>query len=224
MRVLVVEDDAALAAALVEGLGRSGFTGEALSNAEQAESVLLCTHYDLVILDLGLPKMSGLELLQRLRERSVQVPVLVLTARDAVPDRVAGLSSGADDYLSKPFDWRELVARCLALVRRSRSAASSQIQLGPLTLDMASQQAILGDEPLALTGREWDLLVQLMLASPSVAPKSKLIDSLSRWDHEITPNAIEIYVSRLRTKLQGSGVHLRTVRGMGYRLEAQGPA
>jgi DNA-binding response OmpR family regulator len=222
MRVLVVEDDVPLAGTLCEGLTQAGFAPEALGSAEAAEAVLSCTHYDLVILDIGLPRMSGLELLRRLRERRIDVPILVLTARDGVIDRVEGLTSGADDYLAKPFHWQELVARCQALIRRSRSAASSVMQLGRLRMDIGRQEARVGDQPLNLTGREWDLLAQLMLAAPQVAIKDKLIDSLSRWDNEITANAIEIYVSRLRSKLQGAGVTLRTVRGMGYRLDPDG--
>lgn len=215
-----MEDDEPLALALREGLARVGFATEVLGTAEEADAVLSCTQYDLVLLDIGLPRMSGLDLLRRLRERRNAVPILVLTARDGIPDRVAGLTSGADDYMAKPFHWQELVARCQALIRRSRSACSSVIQLGRLTLDIGRQEAQSGDQPLALTGREWDLLVQLMLGAPNVVAKDRLIDSLSRWDHEITPNAIEIYASRLRTKLQGAGVTLRTVRGMGYRLDA----
>jgi DNA-binding response OmpR family regulator len=181
--------------------------------------VLSCTDYDLAVLDIGLPGMSGLDLLRRVRHRGSVVPVLMLTARDALEDRVRGLNDGADDYLVKPFLIPELVARCHALVRRGRSARAAMMSFGPLQLDVGTREATLGGDALALTGREWDLLVQLMLDAPNVVSKDKLLDSLSRWDHELTANAVEIYASRLRSKIAGAGVAVRAVRGMGYRLE-----
>lgn len=223
MRILIVEDDDTVAAGLVEGLTAAGFTVDHAPSAETAESALSHTAYDLAVVDLGLPKMDGLELIRRLRRRNVAVPVLVLTARDAMEDRIAGLDLGADDYMTKPFLLPELLARVRALIRRSRSVASSELALGPLVLDLASRTAMLGDATLELTGREWDILEQLMLAAPKVVSKQKLVESLSRWDNELTPNAVEIYVSRLRAKLEtGEGaprVSIRTVRGIGYRID-----
>lgn len=219
MRLLLVEDDAAVSAPVVEALRRAGFEVDALDRAEPADAALSCTDYDLAVLDIGLPGLSGLELLGRIRRRGNPLPVLMLTARDALDDRVRGLNAGADDYLVKPFQVPELVARCHALIRRGRSASGALLSFGALTLDAGTRQARLADLPLALTGREWDLLVQLVLGAPNVVAKAKLVDSLSNWEAGITANAIEIYVSRLRTKLAGSGIELRTVRGLGYRLE-----
>ena len=219
MRVLLIEDDGPLAAAVRDGLKRAGLSVETLDNAEDADAVLSCTLYDLAVLDIGLPGMSGLDLLHRLRQRGNPLPVLMLTARDTLEDRVRGLNAGADDYLVKPFALPELVARCHALIRRGRSAAGSVMPFGPLVVDLGQALATLDGVPLNLTGREWHLLVQLVLSAPNVVAKGKLVESLSRWDHEITSNAIEIYVSRLRAKISHPGLTVRTVRGMGYRLE-----
>ncbi|MFO1327755.1 MAG: response regulator [Rubrivivax sp.] len=224
MRALLVEDDAPLSQAVVDALQAAGFAVEVLAQAEPADAVLSCTHYDLAILDIGLPGMSGLDLLQRLRHRGVAVPVLMLTARDGLDDRVTGLNAGADDYLVKPFQLPELVARCHALVRRGRTATGSRLQFGPLEVDVGRHEATLMGQALALTANEWALLMQLLLSTPHVVPKAKLIDSLSRWDRELSPNALELHISRLRVKLADSGVSIRTVRGMGYRVEAPADA
>ncbi|MEY5100778.1 MAG: hypothetical protein RJA36_3497 [Pseudomonadota bacterium] len=220
MRILLVEDDAMLADGLRDLFAGIGHALDHLAAAEPALGATVLTHYDLVVVDLGLPGMDGLELVRRIRARGDRVPILILTARDALEDRVRGLDEGADDYLIKPFAMPELIARAQALIRRSQSNARSVISLGPLVLDIGRHQASLGQEPLPLTGREWSLLEALMLATPRVLGKDRLADSLSRWDKEITNNAVEIYVSRLRAKLQDSGVLIRTVRGIGYRLEA----
>lgn len=220
MRVLLVEDDAALAAGIVEGLERAGMSVDHLGAAEPAESALALTAYDLAIIDLGLPGMDGLELIRRVRRRKLTLPILILTARDGLDDRVKGLDIGADDYLVKPFLLPELQARARALIRRGGAATSSTLTIGPLTLDLGLRTASLDGTELELTGREWDVLQHLMLAAPKVLSKKKLMESLSSWDSEISPNAIEIYVSRLRAKLADSGVTIRTVRGIGYRLES----
>jgi DNA-binding response OmpR family regulator len=223
MRVLLVEDDTMLAESICEGLEKGGFTIDHLSAAEPAESALGLTVYDLAIVDIGLPKMNGLELIRRLRLKGIQVPVLILTARDGMDDRISGLDLGADDYMVKPFQLPELLARMRALIRRSRSAASSDLSAGAIRLDLARRVATLNGEMLDLTGREWEILQQLMLASPNVVAKTRMAESLSEWENEITANAIEIYVSRLRQKLQGSGVEIRTIRGIGYRLDELDP-
>ena len=220
MRVLVVEDDLTLAAGLVEGLERAGIRVDLLGAAEPAEGAFGLTAYDLAIVDIGLPGMDGLELIRRVRRRGVLTPILILTARDGLDDRVVGLDVGGDDYLVKPFLLPELLARVRALIRRSRAAASLVLKVGALALDVQAHRATLVGEALELTGREWNVLEQLALAVPRVVAKQKLADSLSQWDKEITPNAVEIYVSRLRAKLAGSRVGIRTVRGIGYRLEA----
>lgn len=219
MRVLLVEDDGMLRDAVQDGLRRAGLHVDALGAAEPADAALRTTAYDLLVLDIGLPGVSGLVQLQRLRARDERLPVLLLTARDTLDDRLRGFAEGADDYVVKPFPMPELVARCLALIRRSRAAAHAVLEFGPLRLDMGRQDASVDGAPLALTPRERELLQHLMLAAPNVVSKQRLADSLSAWDKEITANAVEIYASRLRAKLGGAGVTLRAVRGLGYRLE-----
>lgn len=223
MRILLVEDDPMVAEGIREGLEKAGFAVDHLAAAEPAESALELTHYDLAIVDIGLPRMNGHELIRRLRRRGIQVPVMILTARDGLEDRVVGLDLGADDYMVKPFQLPELLARMRALIRRSRSAASSELTVGAISLDLGQRVAKAKGETLDLTGREWEILQELMLASPNVVAKQKLVESLSQWDNELTPNAVEIYVSRLRAKLQGCGVEIRTLRGIGYRLDETGP-
>ena len=221
MRILLVEDDALMAEGLREVFARGGFAFDHLTSAESALNAVSTTAFDLCVVDIGLPGMNGLEMVRRLRATGNKVPVLMLTARDALEDRVNGLNLGADDYLVKPFATPELMARVQALIRRSQSAAQSFIHLGLLAMNMATREATLGGVVLNLTGREWTVLETLLLASPKVMSKNKLSDSLSQWDREITHNAVEIYVSRLRTKLQGGGVIIRTVHGIGYRLEIE---
>ena len=219
MRILLVEDDTMLAESLCEGLEKGGFTVDHLNAAEPAESALGLTHYDLAIVDIGLPGMSGLELIRRVRQRKQQVPVLILTARDGLDDRISGLDLGADDYMVKPFQLPELLARMRALIRRSLSATSSELRAGAIRLDLAQHVATANGERLELTGREWEILQQLMLVSPNVLGKLKLAESLSQWENEISANAVEIYISRLRQKLQGCHIEIRTIRGIGYRLD-----
>jgi DNA-binding response OmpR family regulator len=219
MRILLVEDDALVAAGLREGLGRQGFVVDHLGAAEPALSALALTSYDAAIVDIGLPGIDGLELIRRWRRQGQLTPVLVLTARDALEDRVTGLDLGADDYLVKPCHLPELLARLRALIRRSSSAASSELTAGRLRLDLAARRALAAGGELELTGREFAILEQLMLASPKVVAKQKLAERLSEWDNELTLNAIELYVSRLRGKLKDTGVAIRTLRGIGYRLD-----
>jgi len=219
MRVLLVEDDLMLAESIVEGLEKGGFSVDHLAAAESAESALQLTHYDLAIVDIGLPGISGLELIRRLRLHGILLPVLILTARDGLDDRISGLDLGGDDYMVKPFQLPELLARLRALIRRSRSAASSELAVGALRLDLGRRTVTGNGSLLDLTGREWEILQQLMLASPNVVAKQKMAESLSEWENEITANAVEIYVSRLRQKVQGMGVEIRTIRGIGYRLD-----
>jgi DNA-binding response OmpR family regulator len=219
MRILLVEDDLLVAGGIREGLEKAGNAVDHTVAAEPAEVALELTQYDLAIVDIGLPGMSGHEFIRRLRRRGSKVPVLILTARDGLDDRVIGLDLGADDYMVKPFQLPELQARVRALIRRSRSVASSELSAGLLSLDLSRRTATVAGAPLELTGREWDILQQLILASPNVVSKQKLVESLSEWDNELTSNAIEIYISRLRSKLQGSGIEIRTLRGIGYRLD-----
>jgi DNA-binding response OmpR family regulator len=220
MRLLLVEDDALIAAGVRDGLRQADYELDLLMEGRQVAAVLADGLHDLLILDLGLPDIDGLALVRQLREAGISQPILILTARDGLQDRVAGLQDGADDYLIKPFELPELQARVHALLRRSRSASTSQLGFGPLQLNLATHEALLDGLPLALTSREWHLLRLLALEAPKVVPKRKLADSLSRWDKEVTDNAVEIYISRLRAKLSAAALQLRTVRGIGYRLEA----
>jgi two-component system OmpR family response regulator len=219
MRVLIVEDDPLLADGLTRSLRQSDFAVDCVSDGEKADHVLAAQHYDLVILDLGLPKIDGFEVLKRLRRRGSTVPVLVLTARDALAARVKGLDLGADDYLTKPFDLPELEARARALIRRGQSGGSSLLTHGPLTLDTSGRRATLAGVALELSARELGVLEVLMLRSGRVVNKDQLAEQLYSWDDEVGSNAIEVYVHRLRKKLEPAGVAIRTIRGLGYLLE-----
>ena len=219
MRILIVEDDPVLADGLIRSLRAADYAVDNTANGGEADSVLASQNYDLVILDVGLPRLDGFEVLRRLRRRGSRVPVLVLTARDALGDRVKGLDLGADDYLTKPFDLPELEARVRALIRRGQSGGGSLLTHGALTLDTAGRRATLNGEPLELSARELGVLEVLMLRSGRVVNKEQLADELYSWDEEVGPNAIEVYVHRLRRKLEPSGVAIRTIRGLGYLLE-----
>ena len=219
MRVLIVEDDPVLADGLTRSLRHSAFAVDCVLDGEQADHVLAAQKYDLVILDLGLPKLDGFEVLKRLRRRGSAAPVLVLTARDALADRVKGLDLGADDYLTKPFDLPELEARARALIRRGQSGGGSLLTHGPLTLDTSGRRATLDGAALELSARELGVLEVLMLRSGRVVNKDQLAEQLYGWDDEVGSNAIEVYVHRLRKKLEPAGVAIRTIRGLGYLLE-----
>jgi two-component system OmpR family response regulator len=219
MRLLIVEDDALLADGLTRSLRQSGYAVDWVDSAERALLAVEHESFDLVILDINLPGIDGFEMLRRLRRAERYVPVIVVTARDAVTDRVRGLDLGADDYLVKPFALEELEARVRALIRRGHTPTSPQVTLGPLTLDFVGRHARLGEEPLELTAREWGI-IELLATQPGVAlSKERIVQSLSSWDEKLSQNAVEVYVSRLRAKLEPHGVRIRTVRGFGYLLE-----
>jgi two-component system OmpR family response regulator len=219
MRILIVEDDALLADGLSRTLRQSGHAVDWVDSAERALLALEGEAFDLVILDVGLPGMDGFEMLRRVRQSEKYVPVIVVTARDAVGDRVHGLDLGADDYLVKPFAVEELEARVRALIRRRGTPTGPKISCGPLTLDLVARTALVRDVPIEFTGREW-AIVELLATQPGVAlSKERIIQSLSTWDERLSPNAIEVYVSRLRAKLEPFGIDIRTVRGYGYRLD-----
>ena len=222
MRILVVEDDRLVAGSVVIGLSRAGFTVDHVSSAEMAASALRNERFDLALVDLGLPGMDGLELIRLLRKRGDNLPVLVLSARDSLTARVSGLDAGADDYLVKPFQLSELVARARALIRRSKSIASSEIVFGPLRMDQSRHLVDLDGRELDLTLREWTVLEALLLEAPNVLSKKTLAQKLGGWDHDLTQNAIEVLVSRLRSKLDCAGINIRTVRGIGYRIDEAG--
>lgn len=219
MRVLIVEDDPTLADGLSHSLTKAGYAVDCARHGEAADHMLVGQSYDLVILDLGLPKLNGFEVLSRLRRRGSQVPVLILTARDAIQDRVKGLDLGADDYIAKPFDLAELEARARALIRRGQYGASAQLSLGQLTLDAAGRRVMLSGQPLELSARELAVLEIFLLRAGKVVDKEHILERLCNWDEDIGDNAIEVYVHRLRKKLEQSDIRIRTIRGLGYLLE-----
>ena len=219
MRVLVVEDDALVAEGIKQGLEREHFTVDVVDNAEQAEQYLHSEHFDLLTVDLGLPKADGFSLVRQLRQSGQKTPVLILTARDTLEDCVKSLEVGADDYMIKPFRLPELVARIRALIRRAHSIADSKLSHGDLELDTSRHSATLKGAALDLTNREWALLELLLIQSPKVVSKDKILQVLSGGDTDLSQNAIEVYISRLRSKLTASGVSIRTIRGIGYRID-----
>ena len=218
MRVLILEDDRLIGESVQHALGVAGFAADIVTNAEAARGALHAEAFDLVIADIGLPREDGLQFVRGLRARGKLVPILMLTARDGLADRVTALDLGADDYLTKPFEVAELLARCRALIRRANAVASTQLTFGELHLDIAHKEASAGDKILDLTQREWSILECLIFNAGRIVSKEKLMSSVVNWDDDLTPNAIEVYVSRLRAKL-GEAAHIRAVRGMGYRID-----
>jgi len=219
MRILIVEDDEVLSDGLSRILSAEGHAAVVAARGESAIEAAGGEHFDLVILDIGLPDLDGFEVLRRLRERGHRMPVLVLTARDKVDDRVHGLDLGADDYMVKPFAMPELAARVRALVRRAQSQRGPRVEHGPLLLDTVARRAFLAGAPLDLAAREWSVLEVLLGRVERVVSKEAIIQAVARWGEELSPNAIEVYVSRLRAKLEAAGIRIRTVRGFGYLLE-----
>lgn len=218
MRILIAEDDAIIADGLARSLRQGGYAVDWAPNGLEADTALLTVTYDLLILDLGLPKMPGLEVLKRLRSRSSQVPVLILTALDGTGDRVKGLDLGADDYMVKPFELAELEARVRALTRRS-AGTTPTIQCGLLSYDQVGRVAQIQGATLDLSAREIGLLEILLTRMGRLVSKDQLVDHLCGWGEEVSHNAIEVYVHRLRKKLEPGGVRIATVRGLGYCLE-----
>lgn len=222
MRLLVVEDHPILADGLVKALKAAGYAVDHANSGEAADHMLAAQPYDAVILDIGLPKLDGYEVLRRMRRRGSKTPVLMLTARDALEDRVKGLDLGADDYLTKPYDLPELEARVRALIRRGQSGGGAELKHGDLTLDTAGRRATIKGTPLDLSARELGVLEVLMLRVGRVVSKEQLAEQLYGWGEEVGANAIEVYVHRLRKKLEPAGVSVRTIRGLGYLLERAG--
>jgi two-component system OmpR family response regulator len=216
VRVLVVEDDSLVGDALLRALTGAGFAVDLNTSAEAARGALASDAFDLLVLDIGLPRESGLQLMASLRARGTLLPILMLTARDGVEDRVAALNLGADDYLIKPFEVAELVARCRALIRRA-NASPARLAIGPMQIDMSRKEVQVDGSKLELTHREWSILECLALNHGHIVSKERLMSAVASFAEDLTPNAIEVYVSRLRAKL-GRGVSLRAVRGMGYTL------
>jgi two-component system OmpR family response regulator/two-component system response regulator QseB len=214
MRILLVEDDALLGDALQVGLREQGFAVDWIRDGAAGEAALAADEFTAVVLDLGLPRMSGLELLQRVRNRGDRTPVVILTARDAVDDRVRGLNLGADDYVVKPVALKELAARLRAVARRAQGTASGVIIVGRLSVDPASHAVTLDDKPIELQPREFALLQELALRAGRVVTRTQLETQLYEWDRSVGSNAIEVHVHHLRRKLAPELI--RTVRGVGY--------
>ena len=224
MRLLLIEDDLELANGLVNSLAQSNYAVDAVHTGQAATEACKTTAYELLILDLGLPDEDGLSVLRRLRRQGVAAPVIILTARYDLQDRISGLDAGGDDYLPKPFALGELEARIRALLRRgSSSGASLTLGFGDLMLDPAARIATVHDQELMLTAREMAVLELLLRRQGRIISKQQIIESLYTWASDINPSSIEVFVSRLRRKLEdaGAGVGIRMLRGLGYRLEQQ---
>jgi DNA-binding response OmpR family regulator len=219
-RILLTEDDPALARGLAATLRNAGHTVDVAHDGETAVMIAQDEPFALIILDLGLPLMSGLDVLRTLRRAGATTPILILTARDGVADRVAGLDAGADDYLVKPAEPAELEARVRALLRRARGEAVSVMKIGALTIDEARATASVGNRVVDLRRREWALLSRLAARVGQVVTKDRLTAEIFGYDEPVGPNAVEVYVGRLRKKLAPNGPEIRTIWGLGYMLLA----
>jgi len=218
MRILLAEDDRIIADGLQRSLRKAGYAVDCVASGAEADAALASQLFDLLILDLGLPKLSGIEVLRRLRSRKSTLPVLILTAQDGIDDRVRGLDAGADDYMTKPFALPELEARVRALTRRG-TGMPTRIEFGLLTYDQADRQVMIAGQTVELSARELGLIEILLLRAGRLVNKEQLVDHLCEWGEEVSTNAIEVYVHRLRKKLDGGGIKITTVRGLGYCLE-----
>jgi two-component system, OmpR family, response regulator len=219
VRILIAEDDAILADGVTRGLRHAGYAVDCVEDGACADSALSTGEFDLLILDVGLPKLSGFEVLRRLRVRNTKLPVLILTALDGVHDRVRGLDLGADDYLGKPFNLAELEARVRALTRRGLAGASTVLKHGDLCYDPVGKVAELRGKRLDLSARELTLLEIFLQRPGRMVSKDQMVDLLCEWGEEVSTNAIEVYIHRLRRKLEVGGVKIVTVRGLGYCLD-----
>lgn len=219
MRILLAEDDEVLLDGISKALSRSGFSVEAFSCGVEADQALKVSSFDMAILDLGLPRLDGLDVLRNLRERGSLLPVLLLTARVGLNDRINGLNLGADDYMLKPFDLPELEARVNALIRRSKYAAPSQVRFESLTLDVTARTLLVDGAALELSSRELMVMECLMQRPGRLVSKDQLIDHICGWEKNISGNAVEVYIHRLRKRIEPHGVTVRALRGLGYLLE-----
>ncbi|HUW37085.1 MAG TPA: response regulator transcription factor [Rhodocyclaceae bacterium] len=219
MRLLLVEDDAMIGESVVKGLRREGFAVDWVKDGVAAERSLETEDFDLMLLDLGLPRKSGLDVLRALRARGNPIPVLILTARDAVPDRIEGLNAGADDYLVKPFDLDELVARIHAILRRRSGRAEPVIRHGPLALNPISHEVSLEGRSLSLSAREFSLLQALLERPGAVLSVAQLQEHIYGWDEEVGSNTVEVFIHALRKKLGPD--FIKNVRGVGYMVPRQ---
>lgn len=221
MKILLVEDDLILGDAVMRAVQQAGFGVDWARDGVQADHALDAYAYDAALLDLGLPRREGLDVLRRLRKRGVTLPVMILTARDSVEARVRGLDAGADDYLLKPFSHDEMLARLRALLRRAHGVAESDIRVGQLRFDTLKRAGWIGERALALSARETEVLEILLNHAGRVTAKEAIADRLTGWDDGVGENAVEVYIHRLRRKLEGSGACIRTLRGLGYLLEGE---
>lgn len=219
MHILLAEDDQVLADGLQRSLRAGGYAVDHVFTGTEADAALRTKTFDIVILDLGLPKMSGLEVLKLMRSRKVTTPVLILTAADSVEQRVRGLDLGADDYMPKPFALTELEARIRALVRRRTGEANPTIHRGRLSFDQTSRTAFVDEVPIDLSAREVGILEVLLQRAGRLVSKEQLVEHLYEWESEVSHNAIEVYIHRLRKKIEHAGLKVATVRGLGYSLQ-----
>jgi DNA-binding response OmpR family regulator len=218
MRILVVEDNDLVADAIARGLGIAGFAVDRAPSAELAATALAAEHFDLAVVDIGLPGEDGLTFVRRLRRQGSTLPVLILTARETVAMRVEALDLGADDFLMKPFEQSELAARCRALIRRANLNTNGQLNFGRLRIDVAGRQLRIDDKPVELTGASGWCSSVWRSRPGEWCQRSACSSTIARWDQAMTPNAVEVYVSRVRAKLADAAL-IRTVRGLGYRLD-----
>lgn len=218
MRLLVIEDDEHLGFAVSNCLRQDGYAVDWERDGAIAEEILRYQSYDVIVVDIGLPGLDGISILKALRSRGDKTPVLVLTARSAIDDRIDALDLGADDYLAKPFDVREFLARCRALLRRSMGGATDRIEIGGFVFDGIAKTVRINDTQILLPNREFRLLEILLRGMGRVLDKDQIAEQLFDFDHETGPNAIEVYVARLRKKLAGT-LEIKTVRGLGYMVE-----
>ena len=221
MRILLVEDDPALRLGTRRVLEAEGWLVDAVADGEQAVAATATEKYDAAVLDINLPRRDGFSVLRHWRNGRLTLPVLLLTARDELADKVRGLDAGADDYLAKPFETDELLARLRAVMRRYHGNSSSLVRLGRVSFDLATRELKHQETRIALSPRE-TALIELLLTSPGKAvPKSRIISAMSSWEADFSANAVEIYVLKLRRKLAGTGLQILTTRGVGYTLEAE---
>ena len=220
MRILVAEDNNKLAQGVRHLLNGHGYSVDVVGDGEAVLAAAEAVSYDLLVLDLGLPVIDGLEVLKTIRGRRLALPVLVLTARGSLDERVRGLDAGADDYLTKPFEWSELEARIRALIRRASAASNNQLEFGDLTIDLSSGAVSHAAEPLDIPAREAHVLQALMRSQGRMLSKSQLIESVSSFDDDLSINALEQYISRLRKRLSQFGISIQVARGLGYYLQA----
>ncbi|WP_036251491.1 response regulator [Methylobacter sp. BBA5.1] len=219
MNILLIEDDAVLADGLMHTLSANGYSVTSATKGSYAEQLLDSQGFDLIVLDLCLPDIDGLQLLRRFRQHKIALPILILTARDGISDRIEGIEQGADDYMTKPFELREFEARVRALIRRCYGGFSNDIVIGRLALDTQSHQVLADGQPIQLSAREYGVLEILLIQAGKVVSKDRIAQRLSADGEALADNAIEVYIHRVRKRIESYDAVIRTVRGLGYLLE-----